>query len=43
MPIIYFSQKVQHMNRVTKLEPYFSETYMIYYTFPKITAFITIK
>jgi hypothetical protein len=33
---IYFSYKVHHIRRLTKLEPYFSEQYMIYYAFPKI-------
>jgi hypothetical protein len=34
----YFSQVVRLIRRTTKFEPYFSDTYWIYYAFLKITA-----
>jgi hypothetical protein len=40
---IYFSYKVHHTRRLTKLEPYFSEPYMIYYAFSKKTTITRIK
>jgi hypothetical protein len=35
---IYFSHKVYHTRRMTNLESYFSEQYMIYYAFLRINS-----
>jgi hypothetical protein len=40
---IYFSCKAHHKRRLTKLEPYFSDKYSIYYAFSKIIAITRIK
>jgi hypothetical protein len=40
---IYFSYKVHHIRRLTKLESYFSDKYYIYYAFSKIIAITRIK
>jgi hypothetical protein len=36
--VICLSYKVHHIKRLTKLESYFSEQYMIYYAFPMINS-----
>jgi hypothetical protein len=41
--VIYFSQKLYHINRLTKQVSHFSETYTIYYAFYKILAKLKIK